>query len=614
MAADVHINSQCGGEGTCGRCRILVDEGEVTVLKTLKLSEDEIEKGYALACQTLVKSDVKILIPPEARLGSVPDEEEEMVDYGRVLSAAEEADRIKQIELDPPVRKLPLKMNPPTLDDNVSDVTRLLRALSAAGITNKMEVSSSVLDHLAHAVREADWSVTVTLLFDEDRTRVMRVEPGDTTDRSYGLAVDVGTTTIVVKLIDMRTKEAVAEGSAYNAQISCGEDVISRIVFSGKGKGLKRLQGLVVDTINGIIKKLTESAGVDPADITHVTAAGNTIMMHLLMGLDPKYLREEPYIPTVTSFPDISAVKIGLDLDRSARLFLLPCVASYLGADIVTGVVAADAPKGDGMFLYIDIGTNGEMVLGNHDLLISCSCSAGPAFEGGGVKFGMRATAGAIEEVAIDAMSHEPGVLTIGGKKATGICGSGLIDVLAEMFLAGVIDQKGKIDLGLNTARVRHGENGPEYVLVWENDSGTDRDIVITEPDIDNLMRAKAAVFAAITVLLDSIGMTIDAVEKVLIAGAFGKHVDAKKAITIGLLPELPSDRFTFIGNGSLWGAHFAAISRDMIRQSNDTAKRMTYLDLSTNNKFMDGYVSALFLPHTDMSLFPSVANMMKRD
>lgn len=613
MAADVHINSQCGGEGTCGRCRILVDEGDVEVSKTLKLSEDEVKKGYSLACQTIVKSDVKILIPPESRLGSVPTEEEETVDYGRVLSAVEEADRISEIELDPPVRKIAVKMSPPTLDDNVSDTARLLRALNAAGTEGSVSVSSSALPGLARAVREKEWSVTATLLSGEERTEVLKVEAGDTTDREYAVAVDVGTTTVVVKLIDLKTKEAVGEASAYNAQISCGEDVISRIVFSSKGNGLKRLQGLVIDTVNGLVKRLIQSADVAVSDISHMTAAGNTIMLHLLLGLDPKYLREEPYIPTVTVFPRLNAASIGFELDERAPLFLLPCVASYLGADIVAGIVAADAAGSEGLFLYIDIGTNGEMVLGNQDMLISCSCSAGPAFEGGGVKFGMRATAGAIEEVAIDAKTHEPAILTIGGRKATGICGSGLIDLMAEMFLAGVIDPKGKIDLDLDSPRVRAGENGPEYVLVWEKDTGTDRDIVITEPDIDNLMRAKAAVFAAITVLLDSIGMTVDAVDRVMIAGAFGKHVDAKKAMTIGLLPELPSDRFTFIGNGSLWGAHFAAISKAMMKRSNETAKRMTYLDLSTNNKFMDGYVSALFLPHTDMSLFPSVANMLKK-
>lgn len=619
LAADIHINTSCGGEGTCGRCRVLIDEGTVALGPAHKLTDEEAAKGYVLACQAEVASDLKVLIPPETRLGSVPEAREEVVMVGRALSAAEEAERLDAVTLDPPVVKLFVALDPPTLDDNASDASRLTRSLRRAGVTGDLTIDYEVLKALAATLRAADWQVTATLLNTSLRvphpaSRVVKVEPGDTTGEQYALAVDVGTTTIVAKLVDMTTKQAVAETSGYNAQISCGEDVISRIVFAGKGRGLQRLQGLVVDTINDLAIRLLEQTGIGADSITLVTAAGNTIMLHLLLGMDPKYLREEPYVPTTSTFPFIRAAGIGLKLDPAVRLFPLPCVASYLGADVVAGVVAAGMEHEERLTLYIDIGTNGEMVLGNSDFLVSCSCSAGPAFEGGGVKFGMRATAGAIEEVAIDRETFEPSVIAIGGKRPVGICGSGLIDLLAGLFLAGVVDRKGKIHLDIATPRVRTGDGGPEYVLVWERDAGGDTDIVITEVDIDNLMRAKAAVFAAITVLLDSIDTPVDALERVLIAGAFGKHLDARKAMLIGLLPELPDDKFVFIGNGSLWGAHMSSLSRSTIAEVQSTAKRMTYLDLSTNNKFMDGYVAALFLPHTNPVLFPSAIRELEQE
>ncbi len=613
MTADVHIDSHCGGEGTCGRCRVIVDDGVVEKISTSKLTDEELDKGYVQACLSKVKSDVKVLVPPESRLGSVPEEHDEVILYGRTLSAAEEAERLATISLDPPVKKTYLRLDPPTLDDNTSDASRLIRELRKKGVEGGITIDFNVLNGLAKGLRQTDWSVTTTNLDDAGHTTVLRLEEGDTTKKQYSLAIDVGTTTVVAKLVDLSSKQTIAETSRYNGQISCGEDVISRIAFAGKGRGLERLKGLVIDTINSLILRLANETGIEPDEISHVTAAGNTIMLHLLLGLDPKYLREDPYIPTATSFSPIRAVDLGFALSSSVILFVLPCVASYLGADIVAGTVASDMVQSDELSLYIDIGTNGEIVLGNKDFLISCSCSAGPAFEGGGVKYGMRATAGAIEEVAIDQDTFEPMIMTIGRKKPIGICGSALVDVLAELFLSGLINQKGKISTDIDTPRIIKGETGTEYVLVWAKDSGIESDIVITEADIDNLLRAKAAVFAAVDVLLDSVSTSLDNVHKILIAGAFGKHLDARKAMTIGLLPELASEKFFFIGNGSLWGAHFAALSSEFLKDVHETAKRMTYLDLSINNKFMDGYVSALFLPHTDMTLFPGVAERLAK-
>ncbi len=607
IAADVHITATCGGDGSCGKCRVIVDDGAIVTKQTPKISEEDAAKGYVLSCLTSVTSDLKILVPPETRLGIVPEETEEAVAYGRMMTAAEEAESLDAITLDPPVSRLLLKMTPPTLDDNASDTVRLTRALRQAGVTEPVIFKPVALKETAAACREAEWEVTATVRRDPEQALVTMLQPGDQTSRAVALAIDVGTTTVVAKLIDLETKEAVAETSAYNRQISCGEDVISRIVFAQRPGGQARLRELVVDTINEALRRLLAAADMTQDNIVAVYAAGNTIMQHLLLGLNPKYLREEPYIPTATTFPWVRARELGLKLGPRTNLYPLPCVASYLGADIVAGVVAAGIPASEKLSLYIDVGTNGEMVLGNNEYLVSCSCSAGPAFEGGGVKYGMRATFGAIEEVLVDPETYEPTIKTVGGKRPIGICGSGLIDALAEMFEAGVIDAKGKINVDLPTDRTRIGPSGPEYALAAAGDNGADRDIVITEADIDNLMRAKAAVFAAVMVLLDSVSVSLKDIDRFYIAGSFGRHLDAARAVTIGLLPDLPADKFFYIGNGSLWGAHISAVSRDKRAEIAATAARMTYLDLSTNNKFMDGYVAALFLPHTDATLFPSV-------
>lgn len=612
IAADVHITATCGGDGTCGKCRVIVDAGQIVTKQTPKISPEEAGKGYVLSCLTSVKSDMKVLVPPETRLGIVPEDHEDVVSFGRIMSAEEEAESLNAVELDPPAARVAVKMDPPTLDDNASDLNRLKKYLRKTGLEGAITIAPAALKELGAACRKDNWAVTATVRGEPGCNIISRVQPGDTADAGFALAIDVGTTTVVAKLIDLATKQAFVETSAYNRQISCGEDVISRIVYSQRPNGLHRLRELIVDTINEALGRLLSATDRSVEDMVAAYVAGNTIMQHLLLGLDPKYLREDPYIPTATSFPWVSARSLGLKLGPHTRMYALPCVASYLGADVVAGVVAAGIPDSDQMSLYIDVGTNGEIVLGNKEFLVSCSCSAGPAFEGGGVKFGMRATNGAIEEVSVDPDTAEPTIKTIGGGRPLGICGSGLIDALAEMFLAGVIDAKGKIDTALPTDRTRMGHNGPEYLLAEAGANGNERDIIINEADIDNLLRAKAAVFAAINLLADSVSVSLNDIDKFYIAGSFGKHLDAAKAVTIGLLPDIPAEKFVFIGNGSLWGAHMSAISRAKQHEIMETAARMTYIDLSTNNQFMDDYVAALFLPHTHAELFPSVAQRVR--
>jgi len=429
--------------------------------------------------------------------------------------------------------------------------------------------------------------------------------------KHYSLAFDIGTTTVCGQLLDLNRGKAIAQGIDYNGQIRYGADVISRIAYSQKPGGLKRLQQAVVTTINKIIGELLTQSRVNIRHIGHLSLAGNTTMIQLLLGLDPKYVRLSPYTPAANFIPPVKASSLGIKVADYVYLFTFPLVASYVGGDIISGIVGSGVYQRKNLTLYIDIGTNGEVVIGNSDWMVVASCSAGPAFEGGGVKHGMVATTGAIEDFAIDPSNLEPVVNTIGGAKPKGICGSGLINITAGLFEAGVINANGKINTNLSTNRVREGGDGYEYVLSWAPETQIGKDIVITEVDIDNLIRAKAALYAGYQTLVKSVGLTMADLEQVVIAGAFGSHIDVEKSITIGLFPDIPRDRFIFIGNGSLLGARIVSFSTDLMDDARRVARMMTNIELSENVDFMNNYVAALFLPHTDASEFPTVSKKL---
>ncbi|MEW5721169.1 MAG: ASKHA domain-containing protein, partial [Chloroflexota bacterium] len=424
-------------------------------------------------------------------------------------------------------------------------------------------------------------------------------------------AVDIGTTTVTVYLVDLFTGQVVETAADYNGQIKRGEDVISRIVFASKGNGLVELQSLVAQTINKLVERATLRRKIKPHDIYKMTLVGNSTMIHILLGLPPEQIRLTPYITTINHPPTVLATELNLNIHPQAPVDCLPGVASYMGADITAGVLSSGTHDTDKVTLFLDIGTNGEMVLGTREWLVSCACSAGPAFEGAGVFHGMRATTGAIEEVYINTKTYEPTYRVIGGGKPRGLCGSGLISLIAEMFITGVTDKAGNINLTLPTPRVRQGEHGAEYVIAWASESDTGADIVITKPDIDNLLRAKAAIYAGYVMLAHSVGMTLKDVEQMLIGGSFGQYLNIEKAIEIGLLPDLPWDRFHFLGNTAARGAYMALLRRDARDDIAAIAKKMTYLELAADNAFTDQFTAALFLPHTDLTQFESVRKVI---
>ncbi|SHF78627.1 Uncharacterized 2Fe-2 and 4Fe-4S clusters-containing protein, contains DUF4445 domain [Desulfacinum infernum DSM 9756] len=612
--AGIYINSLCGGQGVCGKCRLKVLSGEVEFSSRGIgfLDRKEVDEGYVLACQSTLKDrDVEVWIPPESRR-----EEEQIlmvdniVQYGAPSSQEAGAAPVPVPYYEPLCHKVFLKLPEPTLKDNLSDLERIYRALAQKFPDVKWEADFACLRNLARLLRDNHWEVTALVhALDSHCHHVRSLEPGDTTRNAYGVAVDVGTTTIVAQLVDLKSSQVVGVEASHNQQARYGEDVISRMIYACGHGGLDPLKNAVVTTINTLVNSLVAGAGIQHTDIISFVAAGNTTMTHLLLGLEPCTIRLEPYIPTATRIPWARAAEVGLTGHPDALLHCMPCVSSYVGGDITAGVLACGMNDSPQLSALIDIGTNGEIVVGNNEWLVCCSASAGPAFEGGGTKCGMRATKGAVQKVRIRGDRLE--IQTIGGGKARGICGSGLIDCMAELVAEGIIDQSGKF-VRLDHPRVREVDGVPEFVLAKETESETGEPVVITEDDIGNLMKSKAAVLAAMKVLLESLGLRFSDLDRLYVAGGFGAHLDIEKSIRIGLLPDVPREKVLFIGNSSLGGARQALLSTHAYRKANAIARQMTYFELSVHPGFMDEFVAALFLPHTDQSLFPSVQEALK--
>jgi uncharacterized 2Fe-2S/4Fe-4S cluster protein (DUF4445 family) len=607
--ADVYINSQCGGEGLCGECRLQVTKGKARADKNAIgfFSKEEIENGYVLACQTRVEDDLEVFVPAKSRL-----ETEKIFTEGIQLAYSEpESVSLYKRPTDPAsffeplVSKVYLKLREPALDDNIADIDRVTRELGKKTRYPSFEISLACLQNLAAKLRQHDWHVTATVARHNSMGRILQIEGGDTTNQNFGLAVDVGTTTVVIQLIHLKTGKVVGVEGSHNKQARYGEDVVSRMVFACGRGSLDPVHEAVISNINTLIQTLSGKTGVDIKDITSIVAAGNTTMSHFLLGLMPCSIRLEPYVPTATIYPQILAKDTGIDINPQGILEVMPSVASYVGGDIVAGALACGLADKEEVQCLVDVGTNGEIVIGNNDWIVCCSASAGPAFEGEGSKWGMRGTRGAIEKIRIEdgQITYE----TIGKAKPRGICGSGLIDAIYELAKNRIIGQDGKLNQSLNDKRIIMEDNDPRYILVFPEETETGEAITISESEIGNLIKSKGAVFAAMKSLIDYVGLTFDQLNTIYIAGGFGSSLDIPKAIAIGLLPDIDSQKIQFIGNSSVMGARMALLSAPAFEKAINIAKKTTNIELSNYLPFMDEFVAALFLPHTDTSLFPSV-------
>ncbi len=603
--AGITIHQPCGGQGRCGRCVIKVQSGKVRRRSSLRLTSEDIQDGYALACQSVVEEDVSIHVPPQEKV-----ERRLVTDLtARKVSIPEDY----QSELHQTIQRIPLKIEPPSMEDQTDDWSRLQRAIKAHSGIEDLHISLDLLQRIGGVLRDGDWEVTAVLeVPHEKKTYPQLIDlypihfPED--KPLWGCAIDIGTTTVTVWLTNLLTGQVHAQAAEYNQQINHGEDVISRIVYDSKENNEGVLQRMVVETINKLIVTACKRTNAKTEEIYKAVVVGNSIMMHLLLNIPASNIRLSPFINTFNEVLGLKAADIGLELHKEAVVEILPTVASYVGADITAGAFSSGIAVTEKTTLFMDVGTNGEMVLGNKDWLVTCACSAGPAFEGAGVVDGMRATKGAIEEVWINAETFEPNIRVIGGSKPKGLCGSGLISLLAELFLTGVVDKSGNINTTLDTKRVRTGTHGGEFIVAFGEETEHGKDIVITHVDIDNLLRAKAAIFAGYVVLAEGVGVPLETVEQVLIGGSFGQYINIEKAIEIGLLPDMAWENFHFLGNTAVMGAYNALLNWQSRQRIGEIAKQMTYIELSADNAFYDAFMSALFLPHTDLTLFPTVA------
>lgn len=592
-AAGILIDAVCGGEGECGRCKVRV-KGDFSAQDSTHITDAEAASGIVLACTTTVDGDVSVEVPERSRLRKHQILTKSIDDMPRHLS--------------PWVKKRMLELPKASVTDNVADLERLSRALGV----KRLNYSIEMLRQLPEVARGKDGRITLTVSNLDHIPEVTRIEPGSR-GGLYGIAVDVGTTTVVVELMDLLRGRVLGVASDYNRQIEHGEDVIARMIYAEEG-GLEDLTALVKDTINANIRTLLakpQAPGeekVGEEDIVAASVAGNTVMTHFLASLPTHTIRREPYVPVAHALPPMRAGDLGIAMNPAGRVLMFPLRAGYVGGDIVADVISSGMHRSDKVSLLIDVGTNGEVVLGCRSWLVSCACSAGPAFEGGETSCGMRAMDGAIDKIRINedlSCSYH----VIGGCPPSGICGSGLIDLMAELFTHGVIDRKARIN-DLKTDRIKEKEEGRMYVVERKEklSSGSSDDMVMTDADLQNILRTKAAIYSACSVLLRKTSQSMSELSSVIIAGGFGYNIDIDRAIILGMFPDLSRKKYRFIGNGSLAGARLALLSERRRKEAMEVFEKMTYLELSVDNDFYSEFSSSLFLPHTDLSKFPSAS------
>ena len=607
--ANVAIDAPCSGNGSCGKCRVKLIEGELETIPSRHITAEEYEAGWRLSCNCKVVSDCVVFVPD---IASAYQSRMKTADLSSpkeiaIFEECQENLRASGIEFVNNFRSVVVEMDEPTLDDTMPDNERFTWAVQSALGVAYVKIPFAVMVKLAATLRLHHFKVCVKGEIQGDTFLCMEVcDPADTA--IVGCAIDIGTTTVTMVLTDLTTGKLLAKGSSGNGQIRYGADVINRIIEQGRTGGKKKLQDAIVkETLNPSIANLCKAASINARSILRLCVAANTTMNHLFVGVDAESVRMEPYIPSFFAWEGLLAGDLKLPANPLAPIIIAPNIGSYVGGDITAGTLAAGLWDRDEMSLFIDLGTNGELVFGNRDFMMSCACSAGPAFEGGDISCGMRATDGAIEACEIDKETMEPKLTIVGdpGQKPVGICGSGIIDIISELFRCSIINARGLFDReGERVKRDAHGMG--RYVLATAEESETGREVAINEVDIDNFIRAKGAIFSAIETLLNSVDMTPECIDKVYVAGGIGSGINMKNSVNIGMLPDVELEKYQYIGNSSLTGAYAMVMSDEANAKCTELGANMTYLELSTYPGYMDSFVAACFLPHTNSSLFPN--------
>ena len=602
--AGVYVTSICGGDGYCGKCRLILDNGQIEAKPTTLLSREDIQKNYFLACEARIKSDLVISVPKEHELDKSPiliDKDAHRFSTMPTSVAAEIT-----YKHEPPVRKVFLELTQPTVEQNIADHERVLIAIRKKLDIKEMQTGYRILEQLPHTLRSADWKVTATVAKRWGTYELVQIEEGDTSDNNFGIALDVGTTTVVAHLVDLVQATTVDAEATYNSQMQFGEDYIRRIIYAEQNNALDELQSCIIRDVNDLIATLADRNNVRINDISCLVVTGNTAMIHFLLRLDPTNIRRTPYTPSANFIPPLRAAEAGIKIGGRGLLYCLPSVAAYIGSDITAGVLATGLHRSRKLSLFIDIGTNGEVVLGNREWMVAASSSAGPAFEGSGIKHGMRAMAGAIEKVDI-LPDLSVRYRTIGAEAPKGICGSGLLDLLAGLYCVGAIDRTGSLQPGVKAERFEQTDEGIQFILVEGDEKGDGRKLVFTQPDVTNLIRSKAGVYAAISILLKIANVKPMDIECIYLAGGFGNYIDVSNAVIIGMLPDVPAERIHFVGNSSIAGAKLPLLSMDAYDAVAEIANKLTYVDLMTNEDYMEEFIKANFIPNTELERFPTV-------
>lgn len=597
--AGVGIRSECGGKGSCGKCQVIIEDqshvGGISEDEPKHITPAELSHGYRLACCTPVEGNIVVQIPPKSRMGTRQFQVKGME---------------RPVKLDPAIKKLHLILSKPTIHDIRPDFERLADSLQQKGFT-QLKIDQELLGKLPDILRTARWEVTATIWNDE---RIVSVEEGKTENFMYGFSIDIGTSKIVGYLVDLTSGKVVAIKSVENPQTMYGEDIISRInSTSDSDKALKKLQEMTIEAINILINDSCKEAGVNPNNIYEVTVVGNTAMHHFFLGIQPKYLSLAPYVPAIKRSIDIRANSLKIQANPQANVHVLPVIAGFVGADAVADVLATGIHELNEMCLLMDIGTNGEVFVGNRKDIVSCSCAAGPAFEGMHIKYGMKAETGAIERLKIESNTYEVEYETIGDEKPVGICGSGIVDAIAELFKCGIINQRGGFNKSVRTRRLRYVNNEPEFVIAWKHEAGLDKDITVSRKDIQEIQLAKAAMHTGSAILMKEKKLTEKDLDRVYIAGAFGRYINPKSAAFIGLIPDVPTRKIEFVGNTAISGAKIALVSKGMRETAQKLLTKIRYVELMTAPDFRREFLDSIFLPHKDMSKYPSVASYFSR-
>lgn len=609
-AANVAVDAPCSGNGSCGKCRVKLLEGTVEGLQTSHITDEDYAAGWRLSCASKVSSDVTVMVPDiasayQSRMKTADLSTGEEV---AIFTRLEEDLKAAGVDFSNDFMETEVTMEEPTLEDTMPDTERLTMALEGALGCDKVCLSYPTVHKLAWVLRQSGFHVAVAGTLKDGVFHAMDVRNANEPQPMCGLAIDIGTTTVSAVITDLKTGRLLAKGSGGNGQIRYGADVINRIVEQGRKGGVERLQKAIVEeTLQPLTRALCASAKVDADRILRCCVASNTTMNHLLLGVDADPVRMEPYIPTFFHWDGLKAGDIRFVANPDAKVVLAPNIGSYVGGDITAGTLTSRIWDKDEFSLFIDLGTNGEIVFGNRDFMMSCACSAGPAFEGGDISCGMRATDGAVEAVTIDRETLEPTLSIVGkeGQKPVGICGSGIIDVIAELYRTSAISAKGHFVR--ENRRILRDEHGMgRYVLAFSNESDTGREIAITEVDIECFIRAKGAIFSAIHIMLSSLDMDVSVLEHIYVAGGIGSGINMENAVRIGMFPDVDRALFQYIGNSSLAGAYALVLSNAAEEKVHELASNMTYLELSTEPKYMEEFVAACFLPHTNKELFPS--------